>query len=118
MLTSLGQGSYFANQAQQFQNGLGVWRPGLNGVENGVFRSETGSGFGELGGTSLRGRLKKEVEEGERFPQRHLLRFRLISQHKTGTRPLLFNIQHVMLLDKLLALSNPVCTLQNGFLPS
>ena len=37
MLTSLGQGNYFANRAQQFQNWLGVWRPGLNAVENGVF---------------------------------------------------------------------------------
>ena len=37
MLTSRGQGNYFANRAQQFQNRLGVWRSGLNGVENGVF---------------------------------------------------------------------------------
>lgn len=37
MLTSRGRGNYFANRAQQFQNRLGVWRPGMNGVKNGVF---------------------------------------------------------------------------------
>ena len=37
MLTSLDQGNYFTNRVQQIQNGLGVWRAGLNGVENGVF---------------------------------------------------------------------------------
>ena len=37
MLTSRGQGNYFANRVKQIQNRLGVWRAGLNGVENGVF---------------------------------------------------------------------------------
>ena len=54
------------------------------------FDLKQGQDSGELSGTSLRGRLKKEVEEGECFPQRYLLRFRLISHHKTGTRPRLF----------------------------
>ena len=42
MLTSRGQGNYFANRAQQFQNRLGVWRPGLNGVKMACFDLKQG----------------------------------------------------------------------------
>ena len=39
---------------QRSENGYGVWTPGLKtGVENGIFWSEIGPGFGELGGTPL-----------------------------------------------------------------
>ena len=34
------------------ENGYGFWRPDLKtGVENGIFWSEIGSGFGDAGGT-------------------------------------------------------------------
>ena len=37
---------------QRSENGFGFQWPGLKtGVENGMFWSEIGSGFGELGGT-------------------------------------------------------------------
>ena len=39
---------------QRSENGFGFQWPGLKtGVENGMFWSEIGSGFGELGGTPL-----------------------------------------------------------------
>ena len=39
---------------QRSENGYGFQRPGLEtGVENGMFWSEIGSGFGEPGGTPL-----------------------------------------------------------------
>ena len=39
---------------ERSENGYGFQRPGLKtGVENGIFWSEIGSGFGEPGGTPL-----------------------------------------------------------------
>ena len=39
---------------QRSENGYGFQSPGLKtGVENGIFWSEVGSGFGEPGGTPL-----------------------------------------------------------------